>query len=260
MLFSEEKLKKIGGSLHRHRVEQNITLEDVAAKTLIAKRVLVALEKGNLQDLPEPFYIKAFIHKYAKAVGATDILDEEIEQVEEIPQKEQKLVSTNPKPARNSFPAFQLRSSHLYLVYLVLVIVAVRAIALFTEQPAVVEKLNTPELEITEETPTSEDRATPTTISSASPSRFVSQSTSNNSQSVVVDITLKDRCWLKVMVDGRVEFEGTLPEGTRRSWTGREQINIIAGNAGGVVVTYNQGQERLLGKPGQVEEVTYTVN
>ena len=261
MLFSEEKLKEIGESLHRYRVEQNITLEDVAAKTLIAKRVLVALEKGNLQDLPEPFYIKAFIRKYARAIGATNILDEEIEQVKEIPIKKQKSVVNNQKKARNSyFSAFQLRSSHLYLIYLVLVIVAVRAIAFFTEQPVVVEKPITPELEIAEETPASKDIATPTTISSASPSQFVSQSTSNNSQSVVVDITLKDRCWLKVMVDGKVKFEGTLPKGTRRSWTGREQINIIAGNAGGVVITYNHGQERLLGKPGQVEEVTYTVN
>ena len=54
-----------------------------------------------------------------------------------------------------------------------------------------------------------------------------------------------------------MEFEGTLAKGTQRSWTGKEQINIIAGNAGGVVVTYNHGKEKLLGKPGEVEEVTY---
>ena len=259
MLFSEQKLKQIGESLHRHRVEQNITLEDVAAKTLIAKRVLVALEEGKLQDLPEPFYIKAFISKYAQAIGATDILEQEIEQAEEIPIKRPQLAVKPEKASHNpSVSSFQLRSKHLYFVYLILVIVAVRAIAGFLEQPVIVEKPTIPEPKVEKTNP--ENRTTPTTISSASPSQFVSQSTSNNSQSVVVDITLKDRCWLKVMVDGKVEFEGTLPKGTQRSWTGREQINIIAGNAGGVVITYNHGQERLLGKPGQVEEVTYTVN
>lgn len=256
MLFSEQKLKKIGESLHRTRVEQNITLETIAAKTLISKRVLVAIEQGNLQQLPEPFYTKALITKYAQALGISVILeDEEVVENQQPEILDRKTTSPNKK-----LPAFQLKSSHLYLVYVVLVIVAVKAIALLVENPVIVDNQSASEDQISLETNKPQNNSASTTISSASPSQFVSQSNSNNSESVVVDITLKDRCWLKVMVDGKVEFEGTLPKGTQRRWTGREQINIIAGNAGGVVVTYNQGQEKLLGKPGQVEEVTYTVN
>lgn len=254
MLPSEKKLKEIGESLHRHRVEQNITLETIAAQTLISKRVLVAIEQGNLQKLPEPFYTKALLGKYAQAVGYTGVLDYEEQKQEELE------TLSNTKANNSKKPSFQLRSRHLYLIYLVLVIVAVKAIASFVENPLVVDNQTVPEEEITLDTDTPITNETPTTVSSASPSQFVSQSSSNNSESVVVDITLKDRCWLKVMVDGKVEFEGTLPQGTQRSWTGKEQIDIIAGNAGGVVVTYNHGQEELLGKPGQVEEVTYTVN
>ena len=90
---------------------------------------------------------------------------------------------------------------------------------------------------------------------SMSISQLVSQS--NQPQSVIVDISLKDRCWLKVMVDGKIEFEGTLPKGTRRKWIGSEQVILRAGNAGGVVITYNDGRETLLGQPGQVQEVTF---
>jgi cytoskeletal protein RodZ len=253
MLPSEKKLKEIGESLHRTRVEQNMTLETIVAQTLISKRVIVAIERGNLQELPEPFYIKALLDKYAKAVGYTGVLDYE-EPKQEEPKTLSNTQANNPKK-----PSFQLRSRHLYLIYLFLVIIAVRAIASFVENPLVVDN-QIPEEEITLDTEPPINDETPTTVSSASPSQFVSQSNSNNSESVVVDITLKDRCWLKVMVDGKVEFEGTLPQGTQRSWTGKKQIDIIAGNAGGVVVTYNHGQEELLGKPGQVEEVTYTVN
>ncbi|VEP12954.1 conserved hypothetical protein [Hyella patelloides LEGE 07179] len=259
MLISEQKLKKIGERLYRNRIEQNITLENVAAKTLISKRILTAIEQGRVKDLPEPFYTKALIAKYAQAIGVTEILDEE--ELEEIIEDQQNLVSTSKQANISpSLPAFQLKSRHLYFIYLFLVIAAVKAIASFVEQPVVVDRSTISEPEVAVSTATPTGKSTPTTISSASPSQFVSQSTSNNSESVVVDITLKDRCWLKVMVDGKVEFEGTLPKGTQRSWTAREQINIIAGNAGGVVVTYNHGQEKLLGKPGQVEEVTYTVN
>lgn len=251
MLPSEKKLKEIGESLHRHRVEQNITLETIASQTLIAKRVIIALEQGNLQELPEPFYTKALLAKYAKAVGYTGVLDYE-------EQQEPNETLSDTKADSTKKTSFQLRSRHLYLIYLVLIVVAVRAIASLVESPLVVNNSNLEEEVTSDTTPTI--GATPTTISSASPSEFVSQSSSNNSESVVVDITLKARCWLKVMVDGKVEFEGTLPQGTQRSWTGKEQIDIIAGNAGGVVITYNHGQEKLLGKPGQVEEVTYTVN
>ncbi len=75
-----------------------------------------------------------------------------------------------------------------------------------------------------------------------------------------MDVSVKDRCWLKVIVDEKVEFEGILLKGTNRSWTGKEKITIVAGNAGGVVVTYNNGQGKILGEPGKVEEVTYTLN
>lgn len=252
MLPSEKKFKEIGDNLHRTRVEQNITLETIVAQTSISKRVIVAIERGNLQELPEPFYTKALLGKYAQAIGYTENLD-----YEESKQEEPTTLS-NPTNSPKK-PIFQLRSRHLYSIYLVLVIVAVRAIASFVESPLVVDN-PIPEEEISLDTTSPITGDTPTTISSASPSEFVSQSSSNNSESVVVDITLKDRCWLKVIVDGKVEFEGTLPQGTQRSWTGKEQIDIIAGNAGGVVITYNHGQEKLLGKPGQVEEVTYTVN
>ena len=63
------------------------------------------------------------------------------------------------------------------------------------------------------------------------------------------------------MVDGKVAFEGILPEGTQASmeWRQRE-VTIRAGNAGGVVISFNNQQQQILGAPGQVEEITYTVN
>ena len=256
MVLSKQKLKEIGESLHHARVEKNLTLEAVAAKTLISKRVLIAIEQGNSEELPEAFYTKALIAKYARAMGIPEILDNKDLVEEEQPTTP----NTKTVKTRQGLPTFQLQSSHLYFIYLILVVVAVTAIAKFVEKPIVVDNPAIPEQKAPLDKVPTKDESTPTTISSASPSQFVSQSNSNNSELVVVDITLKDRCWLKVMVDGKVEFEGTLPKGTQRSWTGKEQINIIAGNAGGVIITYNHGQEKLLGKPGQVEEVTYTVN
>jgi cytoskeletal protein RodZ len=262
MSFSEQQLKRIGESLSQIRIEQNLTLENVASKTFISKRVLVAIEQGNVKELPEPFYTKALIAKYAQALGASQVLSEEktTSEIEESELQQAVLLEQKTEPKNKNLSTFQLKSSHLYLIYLVLVILAVRAIAFLVENPVVFDSSKISEEEVSLGNTTSIDNSTSTTISSASPSQFISQSNSNNSDSVVVDISLKERCWLKVVVDSKVEFEGTLPQGTQKRWIGREQINIIAGNAGGVVITYNNGQEKLLGKPGQVEEVTYTVN
>jgi hypothetical protein len=62
------------------------------------------------------------------------------------------------------------------------------------------------------------------------------------------------------MVDSQVAFEGVLPAGTQRQWKGEKEVTIRAGNAGGVVISFNNQQQQILGAPGQVEEVTYTVN
>ncbi|MEN9869334.1 MAG: hypothetical protein RLZZ171_317, partial [Cyanobacteriota bacterium] len=88
--------------------------------------------------------------------------------------------------------------------------------------------------------------------------QFISQS--SNSATVSVGINLQERCWLKVMVDSKVAFEGVLPAGTQRQWKGKKEVTIRAGNAGGVVISFNNQQQQVLGAPGQVEEVTYTVN
>lgn len=264
MSLSKHKLQEIGKKLRQTRIENKVSLEKIAADTLISKRVLIAIEEGNWQQLPEPFYVKALIAKYAKAIGVKENLDVDFTDnslaLVHKPIQTSVIVETKSKPTQNKGAfAFQLKSSHLYLIYVALIIIVVKAIATFVEKPVIVNNQTIKE-EAPVETVVPIDESTPTTISSASPSQFISQSNSNNSDVVVVDISLKERCWLKVMVDGKVEFEGTLPKGTQRNWTGKKQINIIAGNAGGVVITYNHGQEKLLGKPGQVEEVTYTVN
>jgi hypothetical protein len=57
--------------------------------------------------------------------------------------------------------------------------------------------------------------------------QFISQS--SNSATVSVGINLQERCWLKVMVDSKVAFEGVLPAGTQRQWKGKKTGN----NSGG---------------------------
>lgn len=246
--IQQKKLSAIGSRLQQIRVEKNISLETISQKTFISARLLRAIEAGNLEELPELFYTKALIRKFAGAIDAQDLID--LQDLSEVPQD----INTNTKIANNRWylPSWQIKPSYIYGLYILAIIASVKGITVLVERPVIINKI-----EVAKQIPLE----SPVTIN-RSPSEesktLVSQSTSP--QSAVVNVNLKDRCWLKVIVDGKVEFEGTLPKGTNRTWTGREQVTIRAGNAGGVFIAFNNEQEKLLGEPGQVEEITYRVN
>lgn len=246
----QKQLIEIGIKLRDIRLIKDISLDTVTANTKIAKHLLLALESGDFEDLPEPFYIQALVHKFAQEIEAQGI---------EFIVSPPALSSTEASDAKNPrryWLNFQLRSLHLYLLYIFLVILSVKGITLLVERPVIVNQ--TP-LEL----PNNDAEAMQTEASAkieqpqAAP-QFVSQSSDANS--VTVGINLQERCWLKVMVDGKSAFEGILPEGTKREWSGKKEVTIRAGNAGGVVISFNNEQQKVLGAPGEVEEITYSLN
>ena len=251
-LEQQKKLIEIGSSLRRIRLSKSISLDSVAANTLISKRLLEAIESGNMEELPEPFYIQALVAKFAREIGAEQIRFEAASTIDA--ESAQSAPST--KNSRKYWLNFQLRSLHLYLIYILLVIMSVKGITVLVERPVIINEIPVEEPAIDSEVTKAE--AAKENPPSQPASQFVSQSSTPTS--VTVGINLQERCWLKVMVDGKVAFEGILPKGTKRQWSGKEQVTIRAGNAGGVVISFNNEQQKVLGAPGQVEEITYTVN
>jgi cytoskeletal protein RodZ len=249
----QQQLTDIGTQLHQMRVAHNISLDTVSQQTRISQRLLKAIERGDATELPEAFYIQALVKKYAQALGAQDIY------FTAASDNSATEASTTYKHRRQYWFNFQLRSLHLYLLYILLVIVSVTGISTLVERPVIINQAanNTPENQIlssaSQESNTTNQASKPKAVP-----QLISQS--NTSESVSVGINLQERCWLKVMVDGGVAFEGILPEGTQRQWSGKKEVTVRAGNAGGVVVSFNNQQQQILGAPGQVEEVTYTVN
>ena len=245
----QQQLKDLGNELHRIRVAKNISLETIAANTHISKRLLAAIEAGNMAELPEPFYIRALVAKFARQIGA------EVSFELEVNNSLQGMSDRSDRTKRRSLNwNFQLRPFHLYFIYVLLVIACVKGITSFVERPVVVDRPS--ESPVVDSAPKPIQPAPVLVEQPETMPQFVS---SNDSEAVSVGINLQERCWLKVMVDGQVAFEGVLPKGTQRQWTG-QKVTIRAGNAGGVVISFNNQQQKILGAPGEVEEVTYTVN
>lgn len=241
-----EKLEQIGSTLRLKRQEKQLSLEQVESQTRIRSRFLQAIEAGKLDQLPEPVYIQSFIKKYAETLGLDGT----------------QLASTFPtsdrpptiKPASVSLPAVQLQTTHLYVLYILVIVGTVSALS---------QTLNRSEIQVSN----SQLQKQPVISSPAKPKPPNTQKVksvnapSKTNKPVQIGVTLKDESWIRVVADGKKQFEGLLPQGTVRTWVANEQLTVRVGNAGGVLVTtIDQKEAKPLGQLGQVEEVTFAPN
>lgn len=75
---------------------------------------------------------------------------------------------------------------------------------------------------------------------------------------VLLTITITQRAWTRVTVDGEVVFEGQAEKGIVLQYTGMQTIIVLTGNAAGLSVNYNGQDLGPLGERGQVVERIFT--
>jgi cytoskeleton protein RodZ len=275
------KLVEIGAQLKQVRETKHIPLHQITSTTLISERHLIAIEEGNLELLPEPVYIQGFIRKYGKALGVPELAEEF-----PITTKEEQITP-------NSKPRTEFRSFHLYALYVVVVGVAVSILAsVFNEsrnskvvqddskisksaQLIKPKSENLPKgarfgqngLKYLIPTSLATDSPSPTSPASSpdsdptKPQSSLSTPTNpaNSIKPVNLGISTTAEAWLSVSVDGKTQFEGTLPKGTSRNWAADKEITIRVGNGGAVSAVLNDKQIGALGQAGEVVEKKFNL-
>lgn len=242
-----ERLADLGTRLCQLREQQEISLEEVAGKTRIQPRLLRAIEQGKLDQLPEPVYIHSFIRQYADAIGLNGV-----EFASEFPTR---FRYPDPRPSWRNLPGAQLRPVHLYVLYMVLIVSAVNGLSYFLNRSSA-QQIAVPDLQKLQPTPG-------TMIGPVNPYQNVAGGTSpaakpvGAQKPVRVGLTLTSQSWIRVVADGKTEFEGVLAEGSQKTWMANQQVVVRAGNAGGVMISFNDGQAKQLGQPGAIEEVAF---
>lgn len=73
-------------------------------------------------------------------------------------------------------------------------------------------------------------------------------------QGIRVEMMAKDQAWVRVVVDGKVEFEGVLKAGMEQGWSAKESLVVRSGNAGGIVLSHNGAEPKPMGEPGTIQE------
>jgi cytoskeletal protein RodZ len=256
-----QRLMQIGAYLRQVREDHLLSLEEVAAKTMIQPRLLRAIEAGELHQLPEPVYIQGFIKRYADSLGldGNDCADAfPTDKLMRVPNQE----------SWKDTPAAQLRPLHLYVGYIALIAASVSLLSHIVGRSApTTTAVPTPRTSNgsvqTAERPAiaagSQDRVSATTgLANVGGTRFANNPGSD--KPVQVQMRLTAQSWIEIEADGDVKLAEVLPEGTERSWTANKQLRVRAGNAGGVTLAYNGGQAQQMGAPGAVEEKTFSAS
>ena len=242
-----EILAKLGSQLRQSRQEQGLSLDKMAATTLIQRRLLLAIEAGRLDELPEPIYTQSLIKRYADALGLNG---EELKSV--FPTGYSRL---SIKPTWRRLPAAQLRPIHLYLLYILVIVCSINSLS---------HVLSRSELQASGSQQDKRDKPDrerlPKKLDKPEPVSTTTNAAAKTGKPVRIEISLKAPSWIRVVADGKTQFEGFLPQGTQRTWVAQDQLTVRAGNAGGVLVTFNQEKAKQLGSLGEVQEVTFAAN
>ncbi|WGV23833.1 helix-turn-helix domain-containing protein [Halotia branconii] len=233
-----EKLAEIGAQLGASRQQRGFSLEEMVALTKIPRRLLQAIEEGNLDNLPEPIYTQGLIRQFADVLGFNGT---EFSSNFPVAAQQVKLPTTG-----NTRSMGQFRPIHLYLLYVFMIVCSVSSLSQLLNN-AVLKADNSqseshPELTQPEKS---------TIVQPVSDTR----SSFKENRSLQIGVTLKASSWIRVVADGKTQFEGILPEGTHRVWKAQEQLTVKTDNAGGVLMSVNQQEAKQMGEPGKVEEI-----
>lgn len=186
-----EQLKEIGAYLRQLRQEQSISTEEVAARTFIPSRLLNALEEGQSEQLPEPVFIQGFIRRYADAINLDGVALAKSFPVTFFPVKSD---STQDLPDLNAKP-ITIKSINPYVLYSIIGVVAASGF-----------------LYLASRLPTTKSSKHANSSLMVQPQPRASQPASP----LQVTLSITDRSWLDVNVDGKTQFKGLVDKGENK--------------------------------------------
>ena len=281
----------VGDILRRERERQKLSIKDIEQGTSIRALYIEAIENGDYDKLPGNVYTKGFIKNYGnflklngedlsrqfseEVAPAMPIQPEAIESnakgavsagVQPVSEDQTARVINEPIPSINnqaqSEPEIKINSpklagknsnSGLITAAAVLIIAVIGGLWYYFTNIEGKELAQNPPVQTQSATDANTPTASATPVSTPAPDSVTVPSTGVNLQAKFVG-----KCWTKVVVDGRVAYEGTAEAGQTLSWQGKERIAVTAGNAGAVEFIENGSNLGIAGADGDVIEKVFT--
>ncbi len=282
--------RQLGETLQRRRETLGFSLEEVERNTRLRRHYLLALEEGDLEGLPSPVQGRGMLQNYATFLG----LDPEpllLRFADGLQARlAEKRAAALPLPAARPVRKFRrgpirswLPMEFLFFGGLVALLVGfviwsvlrINALQAAEEPevtlPSVADAiLATPEVEATFEIASTPSPAANTPVPGtltetelaagevASEPTLATPLPTLSDAPVQVYITVLQRAWIRVTVDGVVEFEGRVLPGSAHAFAGTNRIELLTGNGAALQVYFAQTDLGVLGVYGEVVHRVFT--
>lgn len=273
---SSEIFAEIGSRLRQRREMLSLTYEEVQRHTRVRAVYLKALEEGALDELPSPVQTRGILANYA---GFLDLDADAIllrfadgiqaryrERQLSKPKRSRSHMTVNTSlPPLRAFIASDLVFGGGMAIMLVLFAIwgisRVAAIRSSSRPQATAPSISQVLAGTTVPTLPQEVTLIPAQDTASAPlglTPTLELPTLNPDINVQITIGSIERTYMRVTVDGKVQFEGRTVPGTAYSYDAKSQIDVLVGNAAALKVTFNGRDLGLMGGFGEVIDRVYT--
>ncbi len=241
-------MSDFGASFKRARESAGLPLEKVAADTRISTRFLAAIENEDFHLLPGGVFNRGFIRSYAERIGLNP--EQALSDYEQI-----SLTVEMPVDTLRSVERADMRKTERTLYPIAAGLLAILIIVLY----AVTRNGNAADPVAPQPLPVQE---TPAPVTPPAPSPVEPEpepvAPAAATPPLVLNLDIKDLSWMKITTDGDVAVNENLQPGSKHQFTATSSIDMTRGNAGGASLTINGRDVGVLGKSGEVRQVTIT--
>ncbi len=277
-IFSE-----VGKLLQRQRELLGLSLEDIERHTHLRQHYLQALEAGDLEGLPSPVQARGMLNNYGAFLGMdpeplllrfADGLQARLQAKRAVqagprfsnPRPEQPL----PVPVRRIISTDMLIGGSVALFLIVFVVWG--AIRIFNTVSTSAPTATAPSIaDVLLATSTASETPTPLPPSATAPApqqlfptfpvatgTITGTVPEPQQVGVQVYLTIRERAYMRVTVDGKVEFDGRVTPGSAYPFVGGTQVEVLTGNAAAIQVFFNGVDYGVMGEFGQLIDQIYS--
>ena len=269
---SAEIFRGVGAELRKRRELLSLHFDEVERNTHVKAHYLEALERGAMEELPSTVQTRGMLSNYATFldldVDALLLRFADALQARHREKNPQKLARKPDQPIISNIPALRnfIAGDVVFGIGIAILLVGFsiwgvsRVLTIQNEQkiepsaPSISDVLlASPDPSLFTATPTlrpvesSPDEATVTIVIP----------TLNSDVNVQVNLIAVERAYLRVIVDGKVAFEGRVVPGNAYPFEAKSQVEVLVGSGAAFRIVYNGRDLGLMGTFGQVVSNIY---
>lgn len=282
---SVDIFKEVGLQMRQRREKLGLSLSDVEQFTRVRRMYIQAIEEGNFEDLPSSVQGRGMVANYAHFLEmdqdavinlyAEGLEAQRREKLQEkwTPKEPTIRVSVHiPDKIRRFLSPDLLFGSLVVIALFVFIFWGASQVfgnkneATPTSAPSISEMLQstvtpTAILEVTASTQGMESGQQTAVVAETMPAtQPVVPLATANAAPLQLYIVARQRAWMRVTVDGEVEFEGRIIPGNAYTFSGEERILLLTGNGAALEAYFNQEYLGALGELGEVINLDFSAS